>query len=208
MALPPSAAWRWRQSDPNVVYVGTGEACIRGNISDGDGVWKSIDAGKTWKNVGLKDSRAIGKVIVHPRNPDIVFVAALGHPFGPNTERGVFRSTDGGKTWDKVLYKDENTGAIDVAFDPQNANIVFASLWETRRTPWSLSSGGPGSGLYRSTDGGTTWKRLSKSTDCRRVPTDESVWRWQRTRIACTRSSRRKRVASIARTMAATAGIW
>ena len=105
-------------SDPNVVYVGTGEACIRGNISQGDGVWKSLDAGKSWKSVGLKDSRAIGKVIVNPRNPDIVFVAALGHPFGPNTERGVFRTTDGGKTWDKVLYKDENTGAIDVAFDP------------------------------------------------------------------------------------------
>ena len=150
------------QADPNVIYVGTGEACIRGNISHGDGVWKSVDAGKSWKNVGLKDSRAIGKVIVSPRNPDIVFVAALGHPFGPNAERGVFRTTDGGKTWDKVLYKDENTGAIDVAFDPRNANILFAALWETRRTPWSLSSGGPGSGLYRSTDGGTTWKRLTE----------------------------------------------
>ena len=150
------------QADPNVIYVGTGEACIRGNISHGDGVWKSVDAGKSWKNVGLKDSRAIGKVIVNPRDPNIVFVAALGHPFGPNVERGVFRSTDGGKTWDKVLYKDENTGAIDIAFDPHNANILFASLWETRRTPWSLSSGGPGSGLYRSTDSGTTWKRLSE----------------------------------------------
>jgi photosystem II stability/assembly factor-like uncharacterized protein len=150
------------QSDPNVVYVGTGEACIRGNISHGDGVWKSIDAGKSWKNVGLKDSRAIGKVIINPQNPDIVFVAALGHPFGPNAERGVFRSADGGKTWNKVLYKDENTGAIDIAFDPHNANILFASLWETRRTPWSLSSGGPGSGLYRSTDGGTSWKRLEE----------------------------------------------
>ncbi len=115
-------------SDPNIVYVGTGEACIRGNISQGDGVWKSVDAGKSWKNVGLKDTRAIGKVIVNPHNPDIVFVAALGHPFGANSERGVFRSTDGGKTWDKVLYKDENTGAIDIAFDPQNPHILFASL--------------------------------------------------------------------------------
>src|SRR6266852_3897702 len=150
-------------SDPNVVYVGTGEACIRGNISHGDGVWKSVDAGKSWKNVGLKDSRAIGKVIVNPRNPDIVFVAVLGHPFGPNAERGVFRTTDGGKTWDKVLYKDENTGAIDIAFDPRNANILFASLWETRRTPWSLSSGGPGSGLYRSTDGGDSWNLVNGS---------------------------------------------
>ena len=161
-ASPSIGSLAVAQSDPNVVYVGTGEACIRGNISDGNGVWKSLDAGKTWKNVGLKDSRSIGKVIIDPRNPDIVFVAALGHPFGPNTERGVFRSTDGGKTWDKVLYKDENTGAIDVAFDPHNANILFASLWETRRTPWSLSSGGPGSGLYRSIDGGTTWKKLEE----------------------------------------------
>src|SRR5215470_13723958 len=148
-------------SDSNVLYVGTGEACIRGNISHGDGVWKSVDAGKTWKNVGLKDSRAIGRVIINPRNPDNVFVAALGHPFGPNTERGVFRTQDGGKTWEKILFVNENTGAIDVAFDPQNANILFATMWEARRTPWSLSSGGPGSGLYRSIDGGTTWKRLS-----------------------------------------------
>ncbi len=149
-------------SDSNVVYVGTGEACIRGNIGQGDGVWKSVDAGKTWKNVGLKDSRAIGKVIVNPRNPDIVFVAVLGHPYGPSAERGVFRTTDGGKTWGKVLFKDENTGAIDVAFDPENANILFASLWESRRTPWSLSSGGPGSGIYRSNDGGATWKKLDE----------------------------------------------
>jgi photosystem II stability/assembly factor-like uncharacterized protein len=149
-------------SDPNVVYVGTGEACIRGNISQGDGVWKSMDAGKSWKSVGLKDSRAIGKLIVNPGNPDIVFVAALGHPYGANSERGVFRTTNGGKTWDKVLYKDDNTGAIDVVFDPANPNILFAALWEARRTPWMLSSGGPGSGIYRSSDGGTTWKRLEE----------------------------------------------
>ena len=149
-------------SDPNVVYVGTGEACIRGNISHGDGVYKTVDGGKTWKNVGLQDSRAIGKVIVDPKNADIAYVAALGHPFGPNSERGIFRTTDGGKTWEKVLYKDENTGGIDIAFDPHNSHILFASLWEARRTPWSLSSGGPGSGLYRSNDGGTTWKLLTE----------------------------------------------
>src|ERR1700745_1878088 len=149
-------------SDPNIVYVGTGEACLRGNISHGDGVYKTLDGGKTWKNVGLRDSRAIGKVIVNPKNADIVFVAALGHPFGPNTERGIFRTLDGGKNWEKVLYKDENPGGIDVAFDPRNPNILFAALWEVRRTPWSLSSGGPGSGLYRSNDGGTTWKRLEE----------------------------------------------
>ncbi len=149
-------------TNPNVIYVGTGEACIRGNISHGDGVYRSLDGGKTWKNIGLHDSRAIGRVIINPLNSDIVFVAALGHPYGPNTERGIFRTTDGGKTWEKVLYKDENTGGIDVAFDPHNPNILFAALWQARRTSWSMASGGPGSGLYRSNDGGTTWKRLEE----------------------------------------------
>jgi photosystem II stability/assembly factor-like uncharacterized protein len=148
------------ESDPNVIFVGTGEACIRGNISFGDGVYKSTDGGKTWQNVGLRDTRHIGRVIVHPRNPDIVFVAALGHAYGPNQERGIFRSTDGGKTWEKVLYQDEKTGGIDIEFDRTNPRILLAALWEAYRTPWSLTSGGPGSGLYRSTDGGTTWKRL------------------------------------------------
>src|SRR6267142_2172070 len=148
-------------SDPNVVYAGTGEACIRGNIIGGNGVYKSIDAGKTWNFVGLRDTVAIGRMMVHPKNPDIVFVAALGHPFGANSERGVFRTTDGGRNWTKVLFKDENSGAIDIAFDPANANVMFAGLWQARRSPWSMDSGGPGSGLYRSTDGGTTWKRLS-----------------------------------------------
>src|SRR5229473_1084692 len=146
-------------SDHNVIYVGTGEACIRGNISYGNGVYKSLDGGKTWKNIGLKDTRHIGAVIVHPRDPNIVFVAALGHAYGPNEERGIFRTTDGGATWQKVLYKDTKTGAIDVVFDPSNPNTLFASLWEAYRTPWSLSSGGPGSGLYKSTDGGNTWTR-------------------------------------------------
>jgi photosystem II stability/assembly factor-like uncharacterized protein len=149
-------------SDPNIVYVGTGEGCIRGNASHGDGIYKTVDGGKTWKNIGLRDSRAIGKLIVDPKNPDRVLVAALGHPYGPNTERGIFRTIDGGKTWEKVLYKDENTGGIDITFDPQNANIVFASLWQARRMPWTLSDGGPGSGLYRSNDGGTTWKLLQE----------------------------------------------
>jgi photosystem II stability/assembly factor-like uncharacterized protein len=147
-------------SDPNVVYVGTGEACIRGNLSHGDGVYKSSDAGKSWSNVGLGDSRHIGDVLVHPKDPDRVFVAALGHVYGPNAERGVFRSRDGGKSWEKVLFKDERTGAIDLAMDPRNPNVLFAALWEANRTPWSLTSGGPGSGLYRSGDGGSTWKKL------------------------------------------------
>ncbi|HTS37155.1 MAG TPA: hypothetical protein VMH04_15880 [Candidatus Solibacter sp.] len=149
-------------SNHNVLYVGTGEACIRGNISHGDGVYKSLDGGKTWKNTGLRDSRAIGKVIINPNNPDIAFVAALGHPYGPNAERGIFRTTDGGKTWEKVLYKDDNTGGIDVAFDPHNPNVIFGALWQARRTSWSMDDGGPGSGLYRSNDGGTTWKQLEE----------------------------------------------
>jgi photosystem II stability/assembly factor-like uncharacterized protein len=148
------------QSDHNVVYAGTGEAAIRGNTTYGIGVYKSIDAGKTWKNMGLKDSRQIGALIVDPRNADVVLVAALGHAFGPNPERGIFRTADGGKTWSKVLSKDENTGGIDVVFDPHNPNIIFASLWQTRRQPWFFSSGGPGSGLYRSEDNGVTWKHL------------------------------------------------
>jgi photosystem II stability/assembly factor-like uncharacterized protein len=147
-------------SDHNVVYVGTGEAAPRGNITYGIGVYKSIDAGKTWKNIGLKDSRQIGALIVDPRNADVVLVAALGHAFGPNSERGIFRTSDGGKTWVKVLSKDENTGGIDIVFDPHNPNIVFASLWQARRQPWFFSSGGPGSGLYRSEDNGVTWKHL------------------------------------------------
>jgi photosystem II stability/assembly factor-like uncharacterized protein len=148
------------ESDPNVIYVGTGEACIRSDISYGDGVYKSVDAGKTWTNVGLKDSRHIGAIIVDPHDPDIVLVAALGHAYGSNAERGVFRTTDGGKTWQKVLYRDDKTGAIDLVFDPSNSHIAYAALWEAHRTPYSLESGGPGSGLYTSGDGGTTWKHL------------------------------------------------
>jgi len=148
-------------SDANVIYAGTGEACIRGNIVSGNGVYKSIDAGKSWTFIGLRDTHAIGRIIVHPKNPDIVLVAALGHPFGPNPERGIFRTSDGGKSWSKVLYKDENTGGIDLSFDPNNANTVYAALWQARRSPWSMDSGGPGSGLYRSSDGGSTWKHLT-----------------------------------------------
>ena len=159
-ASPSIGALAVSESDPNVIYVGTGEACIRGNVVRGNGVYKSIDAGKTWKFVGLSDTHAIGRLIVNPKNPDIAFVAALGHPFGDNEERGVFRTRDGGKTWEKVLYKDAKTGAIDITFDPSNSNILFAALWQARRTPWSMDSGGPGSGLYRSADGGTTWKEI------------------------------------------------
>jgi photosystem II stability/assembly factor-like uncharacterized protein len=148
-------------SDHNTIYAGTGEAAIRGNTTYGTGVYKSVDGGKNWKNIGLRDTRQIGALIVHPTNPDIVLVAALGHAFGPNQERGIFRTSDGGKTWNKVLYKDENTGGIDIVFDPHNPNVVFASLWQARRQPWFFSSGGPGSGLYKSEDNGVTWKQLT-----------------------------------------------
>ena len=147
-------------SDHNIIYVGTGEACPRGNITYGDGVYKSVDAGKTWQHVGLTDTRHIGAIIIDPHNPDIVFVAALGHAFGPSEERGIFRTDDGGKTWKRVLFRDRDTGGIDVVFDPRNSHTLFASLWQMRRQPWAFSSGGPGSGLYRSTDGGITWKQI------------------------------------------------
>src|SRR6266513_141103 len=147
-------------SDHNIIYVGTGEACPRGNITYGDGVYKSLDAGRTWQHLGLRDTRHIGAVVVNPRNPDIAFVAALGHAFGPNDERGIFRTGDGGKSWQRVLFHDRDSGGIDVVFDPRNPNTLFASLWQMRREPWGFSSGGAGSGLYRSTDGGFTWKLL------------------------------------------------
>jgi photosystem II stability/assembly factor-like uncharacterized protein len=147
-------------SDPNVIYVGTGEGCIRNDISYGNGVYKSTDAGKTWAHIGLDDSQHIPRLAIDPKNPDRVFVAALGHASGPNTMRGVYRTTDGGQTWKRVLYKDDKTGAVDLSFDPANTNIMYAALYQQIRTPWSASSGGPGSGLYKTTDGGDHWTEL------------------------------------------------
>src|SRR6478736_5402432 len=150
-------------SNPNVIYVGSGEGVQRPDLSVGDGVYKSTDAGKTWKNVGLKDGQQIGGLAIDPKDENKIFVAVLGHPYGANTERGVYRSKDGGATWEKVLYKDENTGAVQVTIDPNNSNIVYADLWAARQGPWENGQWqGPESGLYKSTDGGTTWKKLTK----------------------------------------------
>jgi len=147
-------------SDPNVIYVGSGEANIRGNVAAGNGIYKSTDAGKTWTHVWVQEGQ-IGTMVVHPTNPEVAYAAVLGHAFGPNPERGVYRTTDGGKTWTAVLQKDADTGASDIAMDPSNPRILFAGFWEARRSPWDLKSGGPGSGLYRSSDGGDTWTQLT-----------------------------------------------
>jgi photosystem II stability/assembly factor-like uncharacterized protein len=148
-------------SQPDILYAGTGEGLHRPDLSVGDGVYRSADGGSTWKHMGLKDIQQIGRIIVHPSNPDEVFVAGLGHPYGPNTERGVFRSHNGGKSWEKVLYVNENTGAIQVEYDPNNPATLFASLWEHREGPWENGNfSGPNSGLYTSRDGGSTWTRV------------------------------------------------
>ena len=150
-------------SDSRVIYVGTGEADMRSDIAQGTGLYRSRDAGHTWQPIGLEDSQQIGRILVDPANPDIVLVAALGHPYGPNETRGVFRSTDGGASWQRTLYRNADTGAIDLAFEPGNARVVYASLWQTRRPPWNVypPSSGPGGGLYKSQDGGVSWVELA-----------------------------------------------
>ncbi len=150
------------ESDANVIYVGMGETCVRGNFSHGDGVYRSLDAGKTWEHIGLDDSRQIGDIAIHPKNSDVVFVAALGHVFGANAQRGVFKSTDGGVTWRNTLFVDDRTGAVDLSIDPFNPRVIYAGMWRVSRSPWRLDSGGEGSGLYRSVDGGETWTELTK----------------------------------------------
>ncbi|HYP36353.1 MAG TPA: sialidase family protein [Stellaceae bacterium] len=150
------------RSDANVIYAGTGETEIRLDVSYGDGIYKSTDAGRTWSHLGLRESRFVGRIHIHPDDPELVYVAALGDVFGANEERGVFRSRDGGKSWSKVLYRDADTGAVDLAMDPRNPRILFAAFWQTRRNFWNISSGGPGSGLFRSTDGGNSWIEISR----------------------------------------------
>jgi photosystem II stability/assembly factor-like uncharacterized protein len=150
-------------SDPNVVYVGMGESCIRGNVAHGDGVYRSTDGGKTWSHLGLQETRHIGTVRVDPNDHGTAYVAALGHAHGANPERGVYRTKDGGKTWKRVLYRNDRAGAVDLSIDTNNPRIVYATFWEAIRRPWELISGGPGSGIFRSNDGGDTWKELTRA---------------------------------------------
>jgi photosystem II stability/assembly factor-like uncharacterized protein len=150
-------------SDANTIYVGMGESPIRGNVSHGDGVYKSTDGGKTWKHIGLEDTRQISRIRVNPKNPDIVYVAAQGHVWAPNQQRGVFRSKDGGKTWEKVLFRSDKAGACDLIIDPTNPSVLYAGFWEVYRKPWTLESGGSGSGIFKSTDGGDTWTEITRN---------------------------------------------
>jgi photosystem II stability/assembly factor-like uncharacterized protein len=159
-------------SDEGIIYVGEGENTLRGNVAEGFGMWRSDDGGRTWKNIGLKDTRHITRIVVHPRNPDIVWVAALGHLFGANNERGVYKTIDGGKTWKKVLFANNQAGAIDLIMEPGNPSTLYASTWNIKRTPYSLESGGEGSALWKSTDGGETWKNIM---DKKGLPKNETI---------------------------------
>jgi len=150
------------QSNPDIVYVGTGEYPIRGNVSHGDGVYKTTDGGKTWRYSGLAETRQIARVRVHPKNPDVVYVAALGHVWAPNPERGIFRSADGGASWKRILFRNDSTGAIELVMDPAEPSTLYAAFWQAGRKPWQLISGGAGSGIFKSTDGGEKWTELTR----------------------------------------------
>ena len=151
------------EANPDVVYAGMGEVQLRGNIMQGDGAYKTSDAGRTWQHIGLRETQAIARMRVHPTNCDVAYAAVLGHPYGPNPERGVFKTTDGGATWQRILFRNEQTGAVDLILDPADPNTIYATFWEVHRTPWSLESGGPGSGLFKSTDGGANWTELTRN---------------------------------------------
>src|SRR5687767_7690452 len=150
------------QPSPEIVWVGTGEGNPRNSMSVGNGIYKSVDGGKTWQHLGLEKSERIHRIVLHPRDPNVAWVAAMGQAWGQNAERGIFKTTDGGRTWNKVLYVNERTGAADLVIDPTNPNKLFAAMWEYRRWPWFFNSGGPGSGLYVSHDGGATWRRFTE----------------------------------------------
>ncbi len=192
-------------SDPNIIYVGSGEGLQRPDLSVGDGIYKSTDAGKTWQHLGLRDGYQIPSIIVDPQNPERLFVAVLGHPYGPNTERGVFRSTDGGKTFERVLYKDENTGATQVVFKPGDPNTIYADLWAARQAPWEVGASfhGPGSGLFKSTDGGNTWKSADRlgyrafAEGLGRIGFAHRAYRSEPHVCSCGRSTRVRRIISL-----------
>ncbi len=151
------------ESNPDVVYIGMGEVQLRANVLQGDGVYRSDDGGRHWRHLGLENTHAIGRIRVHPTDPDVAYVAALGHPYGPNPERGVFRTTDGGRTWDRILFRNDRTGAVDLVMDPSDPDVLYATLWEVYRKPWQLWSGGAGSGIFKTTDGGDSWSELTNS---------------------------------------------
>ncbi|MGH9410548.1 MAG: WD40/YVTN/BNR-like repeat-containing protein, partial [Vicinamibacterales bacterium] len=154
-------AVRVAPSDENIVWVGTGDGFTSRSSMAGNGVYKSTDAGKTWTNMGLRDSQHIARIVIHPANPDIVYAAAMGHLYSENDERGVFRTTDGGRTWKKVLYENPNVGAVDLVMNPKNPNVLYAAMYDKTRLPWQLVPDGPGSGIYKTTDGGDHWTRLT-----------------------------------------------
>ena len=158
------------ESNPDIVYIGMGETELRGNIMQGDGVYKSIDAGKTWTHIGLEETQTISKIRVHPSNPDVVYVAALGHPYGENNERGVFKSIDGGKNWNKILFKSSKSGAIDLIMDANNPDILYSTFWQVYRTPYKMLGGGPDCGIYKTIDGGKTWEDISENEGLPRRP--------------------------------------
>ena len=149
--------------DNNVIYAGGGEVTVRGNVSSGWGMWKSVDAGTTWKEIGMKNGRHIPRIRIHPKNPDLVYAAVMGDLYKSSTERGVYRSKDGGETWERILFANADAGAVDLVLDPNNPRIMYASTWRIRRTPYSLESGGEGSALWKSTDGGDSWTNISKN---------------------------------------------
>ncbi len=151
------------ETNPELVFIGMGESCIRGNVMPGDGVYRSTNGGESWEHVGFSDSDAISKIRVHPTNPDIVFVASFGKYGAPSEERGLFKSTDGGDTWRKVLYRDDKTGAVDISIDRNNPDVMYVALWEAFRKEYQMSSGGPGSGIFKSTDGGESWTEITRN---------------------------------------------
>ncbi len=168
-----AVAW----SDPNVIYAGSGEGLQRPDLAVGDGVYKSTDAGATWTNVGLGDAQQIASMAVDPHDPNVVFVAALGHPYGPNSERGIYRTLDGGRTWERVLYRGDDVGAFDVIIDPHDSKTIYATLWAARQAPWEIGGSFeiPGSGIYKSTDGGATWAQLTQGVPARIGRTEIAV---------------------------------